>query len=402
MAKVWPPGVRSHGNVRDDHDRAVILSTSPPFYVDPTSELWLRPNLIAGLMKSPATERVHPLERQVTIALAWLLHHSPLFTTEVAKLFFAGDQEALDALGSARALGARAWGTLRPLPATGHLYPDVSIAGSERAFELLVEVKVDAAIHHWETDAGPLLQPDAYIDSWEANYDPDNEARVRRVGTLAKSGPGVALTEHPLRAADVTWKQVRELLSRMLEDGAIERSVAAVAIDFGAALDQFVLAAPEVPQTDDPNLAWGYVLLHELQPKLAACLSGGKPGNQPGIHKDYVTSYVSFEASGATYRLWVAVTPEGARYNIAGHAARLWLSEPDVPYPPQLAARFRDAGFTNMTSITPYTSLRIGIDVADIQAVGDESEQAAFALDWILGVLETTGVVDVSHKGEPA
>jgi hypothetical protein len=31
-------------------------------------------------------------------------------------------------------------------------------------------MKVDAAIHAWQTLDGPLYQPDAYIRSWRENY----------------------------------------------------------------------------------------------------------------------------------------------------------------------------------------------------------------------------------------
>src|SRR3954468_24009887 len=157
---------------------------SVPFYIDPASEEWVQPNLITGLMKNPETEFVHPLERQVTIVLAWLLHHSPLFATALLRRFFARDEEALAALENAPTLGARPWGTLRPLPGTGHLYPDISVAGAGQSFELLIEAKVDASIHAWQMPAGPLYQPDAYIRSWRDNYDSANEARVRRVATL--------------------------------------------------------------------------------------------------------------------------------------------------------------------------------------------------------------------------
>lgn len=368
--------------------------SAQPFYVDPTSAQWVRPNLITGLMKNPHTELVHPLERQVTIVLAWLLYHSPTFATALSRLFFSDDEEALAELESASALGARAWGTLRPLPVTGYLYPDVSIAGAGHSFELIVEVKVDASIHAWETPEGLLHQPDAYIRSWRENYDFTTEARVRRVGTLTKNGPGITLDDDMMRASDVTWKETRELLGDLLEQGEIERDVVAVAVDFAAALDQFVLKAVETPQTDDLNLAWGYVLFHELVPELAARLKGGATKTKPGLHEDFVSAYVYFDADGATYRLWVAVTSAGGRYNVVGAKARLWLREvAESKFPPKLAERFQAAGFTPTTSIVPSKSLRVGIDVAEVQAAGDEDEQLAFALEWMLRTLEPIGIV---------
>lgn len=369
---------------------ASVSPSSASFYVDPRSANWVTPNLITGLMKNPATETLHPLERQLTIVLAWLLHHSPSFARDFTQLFFAEDEAASAALATASAIGARAWGTLRPTGPTGHLYPDLAVAGAGQSFELIVEVKVGAAVHHWDTDGGPLYQPDAYIRSWRS-YDAEHEAGVRRVATLTKDGAGGDLAPDPMRGRDVTWREVREGLGELLEGGAIEPVAAAVAVDFAAAIDEFVLPTP-TPQTDDPDLAWGYVLLHELAPRLAASLPDGAVKVSPAIHNDYVTAYIHFTSGGTSQRLWLAVTPEGARYNVKGYGSMLWLAEPtDTTYPGELAMRFRSAEFERHTG-TPFPSLRVGIDVCEVQAAGADDE-AGYAFAWALRVLEPTGVL---------
>jgi hypothetical protein len=377
--------------------RGTMTVGSKPFYVDPSTEEWLGPNLITGLMRNPHTEFAHPLERQVTVVLAWLLHHSPSIARNLTRKFLVDDHDALEQLERTSVLGARAWGTLRPLlqPKTGHLYPDLSIAGSERSLELLVEVKVDAEIHWWTTEDGLLYQPDAYIRSWRENYDSDAEARVRRVGTLTKTGPGVALDHDEMRARDVTWKETRALLAELLANGEIEREVVAVAVDFVSALDEFVLKPAKTPQTNDPSLAWGYGLFQKLVPQLAARLVNGEMRTKPGLHEDFVSAYVYFNADGATQRLWVAVTSEGGRYNVSGAKARLWLSEvTESKFPPALAERFRMVGFTRTDNIARYPkTLRLGVDVAEVQAAGAEEAQLAFALDWMLRALEPIGAV---------
>ena len=368
-----------------------MRSSADPFYVDPRSADWGTPNLITGLMKNAATETLHPLERQLTIVLAWLLHHSPTFSHEFTQLFFADDEQALAAQAAAPAVGARAWGTLRPTGPTGYLYPDLSVAGTDAAFELLVELKVSAAIHHWDTEEGPLYQPDAYIRSWRS-YDAAHEAAVRRVGTLTKSGPGIALAEDQMRGRDVTWRHVRERLGDLLESGRIEPVAAAVAVDFAAAIDEFVIPSPK-PQTDDPDLAWGYVFLHEFAPRLAAILPNGAIKTNPAIHKDYVTAYIHFTNGGTTYRLWLAVTAEGARYNLTGHASTFWLAEPtDSTYPDELAARFQAVGFKRFLE-TPYPSLRVGIEVSALQHVGGD-HQVDYALAWANRVFKPTGILE--------
>lgn len=369
------------------------MTTGVPFYVDPESEAWRTPNLITGLMKTPASAQMHPLERQVTVVLAWLLNHSKNFALEFASLFFIDDDEALTALESASGIGARAWGTLRPVPPTGHLYPDISLAGANRTFELIVELKIGASLHHFMMPDGLLYQPDAYIRSWQS-YEPEYEAHVRRVGTLTLTGPGVPLGPHPMRAKDATWQQVRDCLGTLLENGEIEIDVAAVAVDFAAAMDEFVLKLAQNPQTDDPQLAWGYRLLHDVAPRLADALPDGALKASPGIYKDYVTAYVHFTSEGAPHRLWLAVTPEGARYNIAGHKSTFWLAEPtDTRFPRSLAERFRKAGFTS-DKTTPYPSLRRGIEISFVQEAGDAAAQSDLALQWMVDALAPTGIVD--------
>ena len=98
---------------------------------------------------NPATEKQTPLERQLTVVVAWLAHHSERFARELLRQFFAGDDEALAALSQDDIrVGSRTWGTLRPVQGvTGSLYPDIVITASGRAFELIVEMKVDAAVH---------------------------------------------------------------------------------------------------------------------------------------------------------------------------------------------------------------------------------------------------------------
>lgn len=269
--------------------------------------------------------------------------------------------------------------------------------GSERAFELLIELKVHAAIHFWEASDGSLYQPDAYIRSWCENYDAKREANVRRVGTLTKTGPEIVVGKDEMRAADVTWAEARTLLADLLESGDIERGVVAVAVDFAAALDEFVVKPVEVPQTDDPNLAWAYVLFQELVPEVAARLTGGKPGAKPGLYKDFVSAYVCFDVDGSTYRLWMTVTSEGGRYNTPGAKPRLWLAEVyESKLAPAVSERFEAAGFAPLKDNEASTTLRAGLDVTAIQAAGDEGDQRAFALEWIVTLLAPTGIVSDS------
>src|SRR5689334_2818636 len=116
-------------------------------YLDPTSENWPHPNLVAGLMSSPAKEGYNPLESQLTTVLAWLLDRSPHLFRAFARLFVKEDREAVLALEKpGLATGARAWLTLQvgdgPI-----LRPDLDLAIEKRAFELIVELKAGASFH---------------------------------------------------------------------------------------------------------------------------------------------------------------------------------------------------------------------------------------------------------------
>ena len=68
------------------------------FYRDPSAADWQSPNLVAGLMASPTLESLQPPDRQSTVVLAWLVHHSRVFATSLLERFFAGDQVALASL----------------------------------------------------------------------------------------------------------------------------------------------------------------------------------------------------------------------------------------------------------------------------------------------------------------
>jgi len=167
--------------------------------------------------------------------------------------------------------------------------------------------------------------------------------------------------------------------------------------NLAAAVDEFVLPRP-MPQTDDPELAWGYLFLHEFAPRLAGALPDGAVKASPAIYTDYVTAYIHFTHDGVSQRLWLAVTPERARYNVKGCGSMLWLAEPtDTTYPAELAARFTSAGFERRPQ-TPYRSLRVGVEVSEVQAAGADGE-VSHALAWALNALEPTGIL-ATTQGE--
>ena len=371
--------------------------SSESYYVDPTSADWHAPSLVTGLMKTPATEKQTPLERQLTVVVAWLANNSERFARALTGRFFEGDNEALAAItGDELRIGARTWGTLRPVTGvTGYLYPDITITGSDRAFELIVEMKVDAGVHA-SGDLGrqTLYQPDAYAYSWIHNYDAAKEARVRRVGTLTREGVGVELSPEfaSWRAGAVRWSEVRNDLSGLLGRYEIEADVRRVAQEVLEAIDNFVLATA-VPGIEaklkllPPELSWGYRVLGLLGPALAGALPGGTLRQSFTLGKKhvYVGCNVYFTTPDGERCVWLHVSPPDAGYAVRGRPACLWaLQQADQGlWPSDIRERAIAAGFRSETDIAGYKALRHGFPMEALVSLGDEAGQAG----WLVGKL---------------
>src|SRR3954465_2143481 len=101
-------------------------------YQDPAQPR-LRPSLVEDLLALPATTKHHPLENQSTAVLAWLADRSALFAPRLVACFLGHPVD------KGIVIGAR---TQIPMeqPGGGAVFPDLSLDGSNRAFQLLVEV----------------------------------------------------------------------------------------------------------------------------------------------------------------------------------------------------------------------------------------------------------------------
>lgn len=355
------------------------MKTTKPFYVDPGGD-WNRMNLVAGLMGNPATAKQHPLERQATIVLAWLLDHSRRIADEVLERWFP---DVVAAVERPTTIGARSWGTLRPLPETGSLYPDLSIIGSDRSFEILVELKIDAEIHYWPLDNGTrLYQPDAYWRSWHQNYPAEGEAETRRIATLTRSGTGVPDDERQFAWVDLRWAALGGVLEELIYAGEIEAEVAGVAKDVHAAIDQLVLKpATRKPDLEDPLLLWGYELLADLGPQFAVRLPAGYMSRQkPGVYGDYVGTIVYFESDGIRVGLWLYVTDAGTRYAPPEEKRPcLWVCRYEG-WPKALVDHLASSGFVSVRDREGYVSERVAVPVDEIRTAGDLPEQVAHVL----------------------
>jgi hypothetical protein len=370
------------------------------YYIDPTSAEWRAPSLVTGLMKTPATEKQTPLERQLTIVVAWLAHHSEQFARALLRRFFDGDGEGLAALtGDGLCIGARTWGTLRAVNGvTGLLFPDITITGSGRAFELIVEMKVDAGIHACgELTGEPLYQPDAYPYSWIQNYEASKEAIVRRVGTLTREGLGVELLPELAgwRAAGVRWSEVRDDLNGLLDRAGIEANVRTVAREALEVIDDFVLATA-VPGIElkleslPPELTWGYRVLSVLGPSLAEALPGGtlKQSFSLGTKHVYIGCNVYFATEEGERCAWLQVSPADAGYAVPSRPVCLWAVEQadHGSWPNDIRERAIISGFGNETDQAGFNALRRGFPMEQLVSLGDDAAQAG----WLLGELVAT------------
>jgi hypothetical protein len=263
---------------------------------------------------------------------------------------------------------------LRPIDGlTGYLYPDITITGSDRAFELLLEIKVDASVHGWPIVDGIVLQPDAYLRSWLDNYEPETEALIRRIGTLTKAGPGLAFDESlaAYRAHDVAWSEVRTLLSSMLANGKLDPDVSRIAEDTVDAIDSVILAtAVGCPPDLVPELAWACEHIPAMLAWLSEVVPGGTLKQKPKYvsSSNYVGGNLFFQTPDGERCLWVYATPPGWPYHAGDGEMSLWAAEQTDHgrWPPALADRAIASGFSVLHPKTQGIGLRRAWPLADL------------------------------------
>ena len=290
-------------------------------YVDPRDPHYARPNLVERLMRYPSRRGLTPHENQITEALAWLLDRSPELARSFAGLFFAGDAEALRALDGATTFGTRTQLSM-PVPGgTRHVYPDLSLVGDARSFELLVEVKVDAAPHTFEEKGEWLSQPDMYVRAWDARPT-ITQAELRRVATLTRDFAFPRVQGSATRGRDVRWDEVVDVVSSCLEEGMVKPSAVEVAQDFLTVVRTRVLSEgselPPLAHVEALLDEWREVVL-DIGRRLRECLPV-EGATKCVRKKDYQGTYFWLRTpDGHDVQFWVTALPAGGRYNVRGH-----------------------------------------------------------------------------------
>lgn len=369
----------------------VTLDNCPvSVYVDP-SKPRKRPNLVEGLASVPSTQLVQPFENQLTEVLAWLVDRADTFARRFAALFMP-DGEAAEAVRSAAVVGASTQVRLPPLTGTGSPRPDLSVVGSDRSFELLVEVKVGAGFHDYTVGGETLTQTDAYIRAWREGTVAATEANVRRVGTLSLQ-TDLAHAPDSWRAADVLWEGVTALIAELVGGDGFSPETRAVAADL---LDVLRLrVVPTGPAADlDDLLEWGRSLLKLVRPRLAARIKGSSESGNITRGRDSVSGNLLLMApDGTEVRLWLGVTPRGGAYNGFGYDDSLWLAVLSA-VPLAWHATLPGGGFERQRDPYGDNFFRVALPVEALRAESDDVDvQAMAALEWAYAALVGASLV---------
>jgi hypothetical protein len=257
--------------------------------------------------------------------LAFMIDRNEAFARAFLVLCADGsDTQLEDAVVGAISIGARTQISLPAaspdgLPQRTTLFPDISIDGAGQAFQLLVEVKVDAALHTTVISGVAFEQPDAYIHAWRRLREPE-PPRVRRVCTLTRDQLHDGASD-PWRGASVSWHGVAGLLKG--------ESAVSTAPELALIAEELVTLIHTVvypPAIDPTELAYiteiGAVILGsfvtEIQRAHPASMASASHAQ-----RDYVGRYVTLPVAGDQLRLWLYVTSAGGRYNVPGHGANV-------------------------------------------------------------------------------
>lgn len=361
-------------------------------YRDPRRGTATDHGIIAALMRTPTTPSVMPEENQFSEALCWALRRVPGLARRFAGLFVAGDAEAeaaLEASGRLR-VETRVTGFT---PGGAVVYPDISICGEDRAFQLLVEGKVHSTFHEYRLGDGTVVsQPVVYALALE--HEPEHQgAGVRRVGTLSIDPAGAPADTHPLRCADVSWECVRDLLA----DHAVPEGLAIVVDELVEAITSRLLHPRPTYESAAHVLRWGDQVLPDVLSALAAAVGGAtsRQINQ-GKAEVYRGGFVTWTLEdGTKLNMWAYVSPEGGGYSLPGEPDALYL-QPDqggaARHDPALGGRL-DSGFMRERDLAGWETWHAWLPVDEIQAAGDLENQVDLVVSRFTDALAASGLI---------
>ena len=349
--------------------------------------------LIAGLMRAPTSAAVRPEENQFSEALAWVLRRVPGLARHFALLFISAGTEAEQAIISAAEIGVDTRVTARG-PSGEVLYPDLSLCGSNRSFQLLVEVKVGTDFAEYELpDGSRVSQPVIYAHALEADP-PEVGALLRRVGTLSREPDKAPSDRHPLRCRDVGWSEVRELI-RFVQAPC---DISGVVRELIEAIDARILPTP--PPDDQVNalLDWSQTVLPRVLRALALRAGGTTTGTARGGQRyPYRGGYVDYPGPGGVgLRMWLYVSPSGVGYSLPGEPDAVYL-QPDQEGKAGAELQGQIAhGFQWERDIAGLDAWRMWVTAEDVRAAGAVAAQEAFLIEAFCEALEAAGHLGAS------
>jgi hypothetical protein len=271
------------------------------------------------------------------------------------------------------------------------LRPDLDLATAQRAFELIVELKAGAGFHSHTIGDLTTEQPETYLRAWDqlALEAPADEAAVRRLGTLTLWPPRSQTSpDGGTRAADVSWREVRDVIQSGIHDDLIELDVTHVASDFCDALDSRLFALEGLPK--DPRLIGPARLITETADWLES--ASGRISRKGKSSTDYYVGVffsISDEDASATDRgLWLYYGLGGTPASSPETSACYWLTERgDNPVSETLKKRLRAAGFEEVKNGWGELVCRIGIAPAELGSDDDAHGQIVRLGEWVLSSL---------------
>ena len=368
-----------------------------PVYTDPVQRTRLL-SLIGELTKLPARPTHVPAEDQLSAVLGFLADHAEPFARALCERFLADDdQEARAALAESKQLGA---GLQLRLPSigAGFLWPDVSVCGEKRGFQLLIEVKLGSDFHQYANPAGGVFfQPDAYLHAWRS-CPADQEATVRRLGTLTLDGKAPSIGDQ-WRARDLSWADIHALLVDVADKLAPE--VRLIAQELRDHLAERVLP----PAIEPGFLEWGAKLTRAVCEQLRAKVIDGRVSGSFAANAafHYAGGYLQLMAPGQSReKLWFVISPAGGDYNVPGEPASLQIaSYNEDPLSAETRLALLEAGFVESKEKAGYVRVRAALPLSDLDGAGGLDEQVATAADWARERLQAAGLTAPS-AGDPA
>jgi hypothetical protein len=359
------------GRIEDEtHFIAQQLSRGEPsiwsVYNDPAGRP--APSLLAGLMTQPTTHAQHPLENQFSEALSFLISRWPKFAASfAARCGDENDRQLRASVDAAKSIGAR---TRLSLPVRhsangakrGFLFPDISIEGSDRTFQVLLEVKIDAEPHYAVVGGIKLLQPDAYASAWRRLINP-SPARTRRVCTLTRDRLDLNGAD-PMRGASITWADVSGLLERAQQSAPPE--LALIAAELGRAIVDHILPAV----IDPAEFAYVTEIAGPLLDGIVTTLESDYPAtlgaSSLSVAEDFARRYIRLRVHGHPLQLLARLSPGGGRYNLHDRPATIMLqfmTDANETLPAELVPIAISCGMQATRNRAGYTGLRRFIDL---------------------------------------